>query len=176
MNAAASPSLFETSLLLGLFILGAITLYMVGRSTKWFRQWREAPPDLEARRIRFSFLMSERLGCALRSAEVDKTIIDEWNECPMEYRPALYQTIRQAQILEEAMVDEAMQKGIYPMRVVTQGQEIPPPPPMPRLPPEPPDEREQERADSVRPPRRASNVVALPPRREWINGQLLRYG
>ena len=169
------PSGVETLLLVALFILGAVTLYMVGRSTKWFRQWRDAPPDLQARRVRFSFLMSERLGCALRSAEVDKTIIDEWLDCPLEYRPALYQVIRQAQILEEAMMEEATQNGIYPSRVVTRGQEIPPPAPMPRLPPEPPDDT-REQVDSVRPPRRASNVVTLPPRREWVSGQLLRYG
>lgn len=170
------PSFFETLLLTALLILGLIVLYMVGRSTRWFRQWRDRPPDVEARRIHFSFLMSERLGCALRSAEADKAIIDDWNECPMEYRPALYQVIRQAQILEESLIEDAMEQGIYPSRVVTRGQEIPPPPPMPRLPPDPADQ--SERADSVLPPRQhhGGNVVALPPRREWVSGQLLKYG
>jgi hypothetical protein len=165
----------ETLLLTALLILGLIVLYMVGRSTRWFRQWRETPPDMEAKRIHFSFLMSERLGCALRSAEVDKAIIDDWNDCPMEYRPALYQVIRQAQILEETLIEEAMLEGIYPSRVVTRGQEIPPPPPMPRLPPDPND---AERTDSVLPPRQhhGDNVVTLPPRREWVSGQLLKYG
>lgn len=167
------PSFTETLMLWALMFMGIIVIYMVGRSTNWFRQWRKVEPSLENRRIHFSFLMSERLGAALKSAEVDKAIIDEWNDCPLEYRPYLYQVIRQSQILEETMVEEAMQQGIYPSRVVTQGQEIPPPPPVPRLPPEPGDRPEH--SDSVRPPRR-DNVVALPARHEWINGQLLRYG
>lgn len=166
-----APSASESLLLWALFVMGAVVIWMVGRSTNWFRQWRKVPPDREERRERFSALMSERLGCALRSAEVDAAIIEDWEDCPLEYRPYLYQVIRQAQILEETMIEEAMAKGIYPSRVVTQGQEIPPPPPMPRLPPDPTRE-----VDSIRPPRGDNVVSLLPPRREWINGQLLRYG
>lgn len=152
-------------MLWALFIMGAVAIYMVGRGTNWFRRWRNTGPELECRRENFSTLMSERLGCALRSAEVDKAIIDSWDECPMEYRPYLYQVIRQSQILEESLIEDAMQKGIYPSRVTTRGQEIPPPPRPAQLPKEP-----------VAAEQPKSNVVTLAPRHEWISGQLLRYG
>lgn len=164
------PPLSESLILWVLFIMGAVLIAMVGRSTGWFRQW--GTPTEEDRRERFQLKMSDRLGAALRSAEADKAIMDEWEDCPLEYRPYLWEVIRHSQILEEAMIEEAQRRGVYPRRVVTQGQEIPPPPQPHMLPPKP----QQEGASppsAVRP--KNDNVITLPSA-QWINGQLVRSG
>lgn len=156
------------AMLFVLFLLGVFVLIMVARDTKWFSRWRKNSPDIEKVRDEFAELMSDRLGIAMRAAELDKIIIDKWEAWPLEYRPALYQVLRHTQLLEETMYEEAATKGVYPRRVVTHGPLIPPPPAMPRLPPEP-------EVGVTEPP--PENVVPINEgKREWINGQLLRTG
>jgi hypothetical protein len=165
------PELTLSTMLFILFTMGAVLIVMVARSTNYFRSWRKVPIDLEKVREEFSGLMSDRLGIAMRAAELDKIIVDKWELWPLEYRPALYQVLRHTQLLEETMMEEAMEKGIYPRRIVTQGGAfIPPPPPMPSLPPDPWPELQTE------PP--SSNVVQLSPSssHEWVRGQLVRTG
>jgi hypothetical protein len=165
-------------LLAGMFCVGVALLYQVAR---WYLRWRSPTANvmsIEEARDEFGQLMSERLGVAMRAAELDKVVIDRWDEWPMEYRPALYQVLRHTQLLEETMLEEAMRKGIYPKRIVTQGPAIAPPPQPENLPPTPeptppPTEREldHEPVSGVR----HDNVVTLPSAR-WINGQLVSNG
>ena len=151
-----------------LFVMGAIVIIMVARETRGFRAWRRSDDNnVEKMRDQFAELMSERLGVAMRAAELDKTIIDKWNDWPLEYRPALYQVLRHTQLLEETMYEEAVGKGIYPRRLLEGpliASQYPPSTPLPDV------------EDSL-PPNPSKNVVKMPePRREWINGQLLRTG
>ena len=162
-------------LLAGMFIVGVALLYQVGR---WYWRWRSPTANamsIEEARDEFGALMSERLGVAMRAAELDKVIIDRWDEWPIEYRPALYQVLRHTQLLEETMLEEAMVKGIYPKRIVTQGPAIPPPPQPENLPPTPTDRETLAEAHGPISEARPSNVVTLPSAR-WINGQLVSNG
>lgn len=162
-------------LLAGMFCVGVALLFQV---TRWFLRWRSPTArvmTVDEAREEFGSLMSERLGVAMRAAELDKVIIDKWDEWPMEYRPALYQVLRHTQLLEETMLEEAMGKGIYPKRIVTQGPAIPPPPQPRNLPPLPEPEPESTPPPAPAEPeseRRPGNVVTLPSAR-WINGQLV---
>lgn len=161
-------------LLAGMFCVGAALLYQVGR---WYWRWRSPTANvmsIEEARNEFGALMSERLGVAMRAAELDKVIIDRWDEWPMEYRPALYQVLRHTQLLEETMLEEAMAKGIYPKRIVTQGPAIPPPPQPENLPPAP-DRQDSTEVHGPISEARPNNVVTLPSAR-WINGQLVSNG
>lgn len=159
-------------MLVSMLILGLAMLLKVGQ---WYRHWRSPTAQVmskEQARSEFGGLMAERLGVAMRAAELDKVIIDRWEEWPLEYRPALYQVIRHTQLLEETMLDEAMQKGIYPARIVTQGPAIPPPPPNPRL-PEPPEEEPKELRTAPR--TEGQRVISLPGS-TWVNDQLVKTG
>jgi len=113
------PSAGVFYLLVGMFLVGAVVLAKV---FLWYRQWRSpvegSQLSMEEAREEFGQLMSERLSVAMRSAELDKVIIDCWNMWPVEYRPALYQVLRHAQLLEETMFEEAVGRGIYPRRLL----------------------------------------------------------
>jgi hypothetical protein len=156
--------------LFGLFMMGMLTLFFVGA---WYNQWRrrlvEVPDSLESARHEFSNLMSERIGVAMRAGELDAVIVERWNDWPLEYRPALYMMLRQAQLLEETMYIEAVQEGIYPKRLF-EG-DILPPRPRPSQ-----HDGTPERAPLTA-PEPVSNVVPLKAHRamfEWVNGQLLK--
>lgn len=163
----AEPETALGTILFLLFVMGAIVIFMVARETRGFRAWRRSDDkNVEKMRDQFAELMSERLGIAMRAAELDKTIVDKWDDWPLEYRPTLYQVLRHTQLLEETMYEEAVAKGIYPRRIL-EGPLItsqhPAPTPLPDT-------------DDA-PPSSGENVVRMPePRREWINGQLLRTG
>ena len=157
-------------LLWGLFVVGMLLLFFTGA---WYNQWRrrlvEIPDSLESARHEFSNLMSERIGVAMRAGELDAVIVARWNDWPLEYRPALYMMLRQAQLLEETMYLEAVQQGIYPKRLF-EGNLLPPP----AAPP--PGVGTLEQAPLTE-PETVSNVVPLKAHRamyEWVNGQLLK--
>lgn len=160
----AEPSTGVFYLLVAMLIVGAVVLAKV---FLWYRQWRSpvesSAMSMEEARDHFAAIMSERIGLSMRAGELDRVIIDHWEKWPLEYRPALYQILRQAQLMEECLYDEAVNKGIYPRRLL-EGPLIPPLHPSPHALPE----NEDAVALTV------DNVVSIPhPRREWINGQLL---
>lgn len=159
-------------MLVSMLLLGVATLMKTGQ---WFKQWRSPTAQvmsIEQARTEFGELMAERLGVAMRAAELDKVIIDRWEEWPIEYRPALYQVIRHTQLLEETMLEEAMEKGIYPARIVTNGPAIPPPPPQPRLPVSEDDQDEPPKASGTR---KTPKVITLPSA-TWVNDQIVKTG
>lgn len=166
----------------GMFLLGILVLFYVVR---WYREWRmPSAPQItqEVAREMFGDLMSQRLAASMRCAELDKVIVDHWESWPLEYRPALYQVLRHAQLLEETMLEEAMHKGIYPRRVVTQGAAIAPPLEPDRLPPEPSPTRPTDAEDTgatVVPLHDADRRRTQPdPSARWmnVNGQLINTG
>jgi len=157
-------------LLLVMFVMGTMTLFFVG---SWYNQWRrrlvDVPDSMEDARHEFGNLMSERIGVAMRAGELDAVIVERWNDWPLEYRPALYMMLRQAQLLEETMYIEAVSQGIYPKRLF-EGNLLPPP----EVPSPGDGPVEQAPLTSPEP---VSNVVPLKAHRavfEWVNGQLLR--
>lgn len=159
----------------GMFLLGILVLFYVVR---WYREWRiPTAPQItqEAAREMFGDLMSQRLAASMRCAELDKVIVDYWESWPLEYRPALYQVLRHAQLLEETMLEEAMHKGVYPRRVVTQGAAIAPPPEPSRLPPEPSGGGAPA---SETTPEDGGKVVRIDGNSRWmnVNGQLVNTG
>lgn len=157
-------------LLWAMFVVGGTTLVLVGA---WYNRWRryrvEIPDTLENARHQFGNLMSERIGLAMRTGELDAIIVEKWNEWPLAYRPALYQMLRHAQLLEETMYREAVEQGIYPKRLFEGDLEQPPP--------SAPSDKELAAVAEAAPPEPVSNVVPLKGSRamfEWVNGQLLK--
>ena len=172
-----SPYTDETFyLLVSVLIIGVAMLIQV---FIWYRRWKSpvaAAMTRDQAREEFGALMSRRLGVAMEAAELDQLIIDRWDEWPVEYRPALYQVLRHTQLLEETLLEEAKEKGIYHLtrRIVTDGPPIVIDPQPSRLPPlESPAGPESESAAASEAP--ASNVRTLPSSR-WINGQLVKTG
>lgn len=157
-------------LLWAMFVMGFLMLFFTG---SWYNQWRrrlvEVPDSMEDARHEFSNLMSERIGVAMRAGELDAVIVARWNDWPLEYRPALYMMLRQAQLLEETMYIEAVEQGIYPKRLF-EGNLLPPPE-------APPTGDSPVVKAALTAPEPVSNVVPLKAHRamfEWVNGQLLR--
>lgn len=145
-------------------ILGVVTLAV---TLRWYWQWRRPTSMSQSEATEWvAALISERIGLAMRAGEIDQTIVDHWQEWPAAYRPALWQIVRQAQLLEETLLHEAYDKGIIPKRVYTKGAFISPPPDEPATPP-------LETSEIATP---HDNVIALPlaTRATWINGQLVR--
>lgn len=165
MDPAGDGSMFYLGA--AMVFLGIVTVALVSR---WYWQWRRpttAMTQAEACQ-HVAYLLSERIGVAMRAGEIDQEIVDRWDDWPPAYRPALWQVIRQAQLLEETHLHEAYEKGIVPKRVYTQGPFIAPPPddPSPVL---------EMETTAVTAPNVPTNVVALhTPRDTWINGQLVR--
>lgn len=154
-----------------LFAMGAVILILVCMQTNFFRIWRRVPKSMEAVRDEFSQLMSERLGVAMRAAELDKEIIDMWDSLPLEYRPVLYQVVRHSQLLEETMLEEAAQKGIYPRAITLPASHVPVERPVEAQDLMP----EQSMAMTVVDESTVDNVVPIAQgNASWINGQLVR--
>jgi hypothetical protein len=156
-------------LLAAMVVLGVSTLVLVLR---WHWEWKRPTPAMTQAEAtqHVAYLMSERIGCAMRAGEIDQEIVDRWEDWPAAYRPALWQIVRQAQLLEETHLHEAYERGIVPKRTYTQGPFIAPPPDRPH--PVLEETAPVEVASTPTP----TNVVAIgrAPRATWINGQLVR--
>jgi hypothetical protein len=154
-------------LLFAMLLVGVTIIAMLGRMYVRYKQGVEGTKlTMEEARSEFGELMSERLAYAMRSAELDKLIVDRWDQWPLEYRPALYQVLRHTQLLEETLFEEAIGRGIYTRRML-EG---------PLLPPYVPDVVSPSSNDDVTGSEATpvpSNVVPLRGMR-WISGQLMR--
>jgi len=121
------PDVVWAVIQVALFVMGIVMLWRLGA---WYNEWKrssEIPKNMEAARDEFAAIMSERLGLAMRSAELDAVIVEKWNDWPIEYRPSLYMVLRHTQLLEETLYLEAVEQGIYPKRLF-EGDLMPPAP------------------------------------------------
>lgn len=154
------PSDESFYLLLCMFIVGCA---MLGFVLRWYKQWKDPVERVMTRdeaKECFARLMSERIGIAMRAAELDAVIMEKWAEWPLEYQVPLQRILRESQILEDNLYAEAAERGIYPKRITTHGYLVPP------VTADPEQQPSSVAASD-------SNVVALGGRR-WLGNQLLR--
>jgi len=155
-------------LLFFMLLVGVAILYTLARLYIRYKQGVDGTKmSMEEARVEFGELMTERLAYAMRSAELDKLIVDRWDQWPLEYRPALYQVLRHTQLIEETLFEEAIARGIYTRRML-EGPLLPP-----YVPPQgsPTNTDTTEVTQTMSKP--DSNVVPLRGMK-WIGGQLMR--